>query len=166
MIAGDLLTKYRRKGLLVDTNLLLLYFVGACKRDHISRFKRTKQFATEDWSTLLGIFRLFKPIVTTPNILTEVSNLAGQLEEPLRTRCFELFARGIALLHEEYLPGAELAQTSAFPRFGITDAGVLQLAKGNYLVLTDDFRLSQYLQSQGADAINFNHIRVAGWEWS
>jgi hypothetical protein len=34
------------------------------------------------------------------------------------------------------------------------------LAKGNYLVMTDDFRLAGYLQKEAVDVINFNHIRT------
>jgi hypothetical protein len=37
------------------------------------------------------------------------------------------------------------------------------LVKNRYLLLTDDFRLSQYFASAGGDAINFNHIRTASW---
>ena len=38
-----------------------------------------------------------------------------------------------------------------------------QLVQGQYLVLTDDFRLSQYLPKIQVDAINFNHIRMYNW---
>ena len=41
---------------------------------------------------------------------------------------------------------------------GITDAGILMLASQNYLVLTDDLPLFNYLQSQSVDVINFNHL--------
>jgi hypothetical protein len=34
---------YRNKGLLIDTNLLLLFFVGLHNRKGIQRFKRTAQ---------------------------------------------------------------------------------------------------------------------------
>jgi len=30
-------------------------------------------------------------------------------------------------------------------------------------VLTDDFRLSQFLERAGVDVLNFNHIRLAAW---
>ena len=43
------------------------------------------------------------------------------------------------------------------------DTGILRLARGKYLVLTDDFRLSQYLQKMEIDVLNFNHIRPLGW---
>lgn len=160
-----LLQRYRRRGALVDTNLLLLYFVGSFDQKEIPKFKRTKGFATEDYSTLLRLFEHFEKIVTTPNILTEVSNLSGQLAEYLKLDYFTVFAHGIILLDEHYSPSADIAKTEEFRQFGLTDAGISCLAaKGNYLVITDDFRLSQYLQKKGIDALNFNHIRPIYWK--
>ena len=80
----ELLQRYRGKGVLLDTNILLLYFVGAFNPEEIPRFKRTKMFTVEDHDTLVGILGYFEKIVTTPNILTEVSNLSGQLAEHLK----------------------------------------------------------------------------------
>ena len=129
----------------------------------IPKFKRTSQFTVEDYVTLTEIFRYFEKRVTTPNILTEVNSLSNQLRGNLKPGYFEKFAAGISLLDECYTASADIAGMSQFPRFGLTDTGILQLAKGNYLVLSDDFRLCQYLTSQDVDAINFNHIRVLGW---
>lgn len=57
----------------------------------------------------------------------------------------------------------DVAQMQEFVKFGLTDTGIIHLTKGKYLVLTDDFRLSQYLQSAGVDVVNFNHIRTTYW---
>jgi hypothetical protein len=48
-----LVGRYARKGILIDTNILLLYFVGNFDQDLISSFKRTLQFTVEDYNTLL-----------------------------------------------------------------------------------------------------------------
>jgi len=124
-------------------------------------------YTEEDYSTLVNFLGHFEKVVTTPNILTEVSNLSGQLglTENLKQSYFEKFASGITLLlTEHYLSSAEIARMQEFKRFGLTDAGVVRLARGNYLVLTDDFRLSGYLKKAGVDVLNFNHIRVMNWE--
>lgn len=158
-----LLQRYRRAGVLLDSNILLLYFVGSFDPKQISRFKRTKQFTEEDYYTLLSVLGYFEKIVSTPNILTEVSNLSGQFAEPLKLLYFDKFASGIALIDERYLPSANISQIQGFRRFGITDAGIIHLARDT-LILTDDFRLSQYLQSKNVDVLNFNHIRTFNWE--
>lgn len=88
----SLLESYRQKGILVDTNILLLYFVGSVNPKRISQFKRTNQFNVDDFQLLVQILGYFQKIVTTPNILTEVSNLTGQLTEPEKSSCFNALA--------------------------------------------------------------------------
>ncbi len=54
-------------------------------------------------------------------------------------------------------------QLDNFTKYGLTDCGIVTLAKNKYLVLTDDFKLANYLQKVGIDTINFNNIRTYGW---
>ncbi|MCA1630376.1 MAG: hypothetical protein LC785_04070 [Acidobacteria bacterium] len=158
-----LLIQYKSEGVLIDTNLLLLFFVGLYDPERIPKFKRTATFTVEDFQTLLGFFKFFGKVVTTPNILTEVSNLAGQLPEKLKQSFYPLFAQQLTLLEEHYATSAKLSSTEQFPRLGLTDSGIFDLSQNRYLVLTDDFRLAGYLDSRGIDVINFNHIRPMNW---
>lgn len=158
--AADPAAARRREGLLIDSNLLLLLFVGLYDRSRIEKFKRTAQFTVEDFGLLLTFVGRFKEVVTTPSILTEVSNLLGQLPENLRYSFCKHFGHALKDLHEHYTPSHQLGEGKAFPEFGLTDTAILQAASGKYLVLTDDFRLAQYLLSQDVDVINFNHLRT------
>ena len=160
----SLFQKYKQKGILIDKNILLLWFVGTVNRERISKFNRTERFVPEDYDTLLQILSDFNKIVTTPNILTEVNSLANQLAEPERSKCLSVFAEGVAKLNEFYLESKEVARTDSFTKFGLTDCGIATLAKNKYLVLTDDFKLTNYLENIGIDTINFNHIRPYGWK--
>jgi hypothetical protein len=160
----SLLSRYRQKGILIDTNILLLYFVGYVNRDRISKFKRTAQFVPEDYDLLVRIVQFFQRIVTTPNILTEVNSLMNQLGEPERSRCLMNFSQNIAILEESYLESQSAAAAELFIKLGLTDCGIIQIAKQPCLILTDDFRLANYLQSMNIDVINFNNIRVLGWQ--
>lgn len=81
----QLISRYCEKGILIDTNFFLLYFIGRCNPDQILKFKRTCQFTIEDFYLLITLLQPFKRIVTTPNILTEVNSLSGQLGEPFKT---------------------------------------------------------------------------------
>ncbi len=56
-----------------------------------------------------------------------------------------------------------LAQAESFAKFGLTDTAIVKLVKDQFLVLTDDFPLSNYLGKQGVDVLNFNHLRFASW---
>jgi rRNA-processing protein FCF1 len=154
-----LFARYQKAGILVDTNILLLYAVGLANKKRIPLFKRTRQFSIKDFDLLDQILRAFQKVVTTPNILTEVNSLANQLGEPERSQCLGLFAKIICQMEEQHHPSRHIAQFSEFPKFGLTDCSILHLSREGYLVLTDDFRLSMYLQNQGIDTVNFNNLR-------
>ena len=164
-IVSSLFQKYKQKGILIDTNILLLWFVGTVNRERISKFNRTEKFVPEDYDLLLQILSDFNKIVTTPNILTEVNSLANQLGEPERSQCLSVFAEGVARLNESYLESTEVVRTDSFTKFGLTDCGIATLAKNKYLVLTDDLKLASYLQKIEIDTINFNNIRPSGWKY-
>jgi hypothetical protein len=158
-----LLSKYKHKGALIDTNLLLVYCVGIYEPARIPRFKRTAAFTIADFELLAQFFTFFEKIVTTPNILTEVNSLSNQLSEDLKVSYYPEFARQITLLEEHYLPSADISALASFHRLGLTDLGIAKLVRDSYLVLSDDLRLVVHLQNVGVDAINFNHIRTLGW---
>ena len=88
-----LMQRYHSRGVLVDTNILLLYFVGKFKREQVPNFKRTAQFTPEDFDLLFRLLSRFDHIVTTPNVLSEVSNLSAQLGERRRLPIFESLPR-------------------------------------------------------------------------
>ena len=158
-----LILSYRTKGVLVDSNLLLVYCVGMYDPTRIWRFKRTAAFSTDDFHLLARLMRFFEKVVTTPNILTEVNSLSNQLAEPGRSHYYAEFSKQIDSLDEHYLNSAQISTGDFFQRFGLTDSGIAELAPGKFLVLSDDFKLVTHLQSIGIDAINFNHIRALGW---
>jgi rRNA-processing protein FCF1 len=159
----SLILRYSQKGILVDTNILLLYFVGKVNRERITRFKRTEQFLAEDFDILLRLLNLFAIKFTTPNILTEVSNLINQLSEPERTQCYAILSQEVLQFSETYIESSKASFLDSFVRFGLTDSCIQILAKDNYLVLTDDFKLASHLRSDGVAVINFNHIRSINW---
>ena len=65
--------QYRRKGIIVDTNLLLLVLIGGTPS--IAGFKRTSGYTTKDYKLLLNVIDQFEKLISTPHILAEVSTL-------------------------------------------------------------------------------------------
>lgn len=160
-----LISQYRRKGLLVDSNLLLLYFVGAYDPKRISTFKGTysRGLGQDDFNLLLKLMAVFEKIITTPNILTEVSNLSSQLRKDEKQAYYVDFAKVVSLFAEHYIESKEICALQHFKDFGLTDSGIISLASESFLVLTDDGPLAGYLQNVGIDVINFNHVRFLDW---
>lgn len=152
---------YFGKGILIDSNILLLLVVGAYKQSLIGT-DRLANFSVRDYELLLRMLSRFKPIVTTPHILTEVNNLAfsmvkGRYRDGVQTA----FLGVIQWLHEERMPAMVIGERRAFLPLGLTDAAISLAAEQAYLVLTDDGPLYAFLAGQGLDAVNFNHLRTA-----
>ena len=153
----------RRGTILIDTNLLLVLLVGALDPDQVERFKRTRSYTRDDYELLMDFVSRYGRIVTTPNVLTEVSNLAGQLAEPLRRDALMALGVLIAQLEERSRPSAELVRDVSFSRLGLADVSVISAADPSTTVLTDDLPLYVRLSDAGIEAINFNHVRSGSW---
>ena len=121
------------------------------------------RFVAEDFDTLASVLQQFDTVVTTPHVLTEVSNLLGQLSGRAKEACFVGLAQSISsMMNEKRTPAATLSRDPAFVKFGIADISIQDAAQG-YLVLTDDFPLANYLGSKGMDVLNFNNTKPLGY---
>ena len=156
-----LFLKYQSKGLLIDTNILLLLLIGNYNRELIGVFKRVQQFTVADFELLLDVCGVFKKIISTPSILTETSNLAGHLRDSEKEGFAVVFKAFVEGIEESHRIAVEIVADSFFPKFGLTDTQI-KMAAGDYLILTDDLRLANSLARCGVDAVNFNHLRL---EW-
>lgn len=154
-----LLIKYKSRGLLIDTNILLLVIIGLCDRKLIGSFKRVIQYADKDYEVVTQLANNFNFLVTTPYILTETSNLAFQLPNCYHDNLSAVMQKLLHKSVERYIPSVEIVEDRSFTKYGITDAGISVISQGNYLVLTDDFKLAGFLKKKTQDVINFNHIR-------
>lgn len=149
-----------KAGLVIDTNLVLLYLVGLHDPDRIESFKRTRVYSVDDFSLLVYYINLFDGFSTTPNILTEVSNFIDREQYdgvPLLT-----VLRDKVIYREEHYVESRIVlsnEDETFIKFGISDTVLYHLAQANYFILSVDASLCAFLESKGLPALNFNHIR-------
>lgn len=157
----ELIRDYQRRGILVDTNLLIVYLIGAFDVRQLANCRATKSFSRDDFQRLDRFISKFDRIITTPHVLTEVSNLAQRLPDRVAQNFMGYFGCVLAdaTLKEESTAANQIAASPSFPRFGLTDVAISLVAPGNYLVLTADFALAGHLNSRGVDVVNFNHLR-------
>lgn len=157
----SLFTEYRSKGLLVDANLLLGYLIGSINPRYLATcHATTRHFGPEDFPLLDALLTKFERVVTTPHVLTEVSNLSGRLPDAVLQQ-FRILFRGVTeRLHEELPMSAEVCRNPDFIRFGVTDTAISMVARSKFLVLTDDVALYGLLRKRGVDVVNFNHVRM------
>jgi len=156
--AFQLILKHRGTGLLVDTNLFLLYLVGKANPDRISNFKRTSRYTIEDFELLDRIMAQFKTLITTPHVLTELSNL-GDLQGEERLGFRSWFVQTIEQATEYRDESRLVVKDPSFDRLGLTDAAIAALGRHSYLFLTDDLDLYVTLLKRGVDAINFSYLQ-------
>jgi len=161
----QLFASHRGKRVLLDSNLLLVLLTGAIGVGLFAKFERVSQYTFEDYELLLRILSSFRSLLTTPHILTEVSNLANKLSGADRNHWYSNLAALCASerhengLLEIWAPAAKLAAMPEFVDFGITDCAVAQIASDG-LVITDDHRLSGVLNSRGIAVLNFDDLRA------
>jgi hypothetical protein len=164
LVEQTLFSRFRGKSVLLDSNLLLVLLAGSIHPGLFRRFKRVSDYTIDDYSLLVRLLSSFSVLLTTPHILTEVSNLANSLPEWYKPDWHEKFTLLVASeqrapgLRERWVPATELSRMPEFSAFGITDAAVTNLAS-EALVVTADYRLSGVLRSQGIPVLNFGDLR-------
>jgi rRNA-processing protein FCF1 len=158
-----MLRNYRLKGILIDTNILLLYYLGNYNPNKITEFKRTSSYTREDFFVLKKLLSFFEVRLTTPNILTEISNLSKGIPDKFKKNYYEILKKDIDLVEEKYLPSKELSRIEYFEKIGLTDSSIIKIAQQEYLILTDDFPLYNRLLNMKLDVINCTHIRTIDW---
>ena len=150
-----LIQKYKQKGLLIDTNLILLYIVGSIDISRIKDFSRTSMFSEDDFSRVSKFIDYFDLKITTPHILTEASDLIGNRQD------LQFILRAFLENSEEmFLESATVSKNSAFLKFGLADAAIVATAKDSYLVFTDDRPLYGFLINSQIDAISLDQLRL------
>jgi len=150
----NLIGKYKQKGILIDTSILLLYIVGVYDINLVSRFKRTEMFSEDDFERVSKFVDYFDLKIATPHILTEVSNFIDNrpdLQAVLKTY--------IDNSKEIFLESSDLSKRQTFLKFGLADTSVTFTAENKYLILTDDRPLYGFLMNSNIDAVNLDQIR-------
>lgn len=147
--------------ILVDSGPLLLLLIGSVDPKLIPRHKRLDAYSESHFDELNRYVESYGRVLVTPNILTEVSNLAGSFklgDDELKRRVLSRLARLIQDVLEVVVPSREAAAQAEFVRLGLTDSGILSTSEESITVLTADFNLYQALLGRGRTAINVFHL--------
>ena len=151
--------------LLLDTNLLLLLFIGAKNPKLIAKARTLKAFEESDYDLLTEVIRLnFTSLVTTPHIMTEVSNLLGKERDDIKAAGRRAMAEFLQKCDEITEKSILLVDRPEFTRLGLTDVAIALAAELPAFVLTADAPLYVHVSRSGLETANFNHIRQVSWE--
>ena len=156
---------HRDRGILMDTNVLLLFLFACFKPQMIGR-KRLEKYTNDDGELLKRYVQKFGRILTTAHVLTETSNLARQIVDremrlELMKSFYPLFCLNRSDSFKHCVVEGKTLITWQFVRLGLTDSCLAALVRRRKrLLLTDDLDLYQASVVAG-DAINFTHMREA-----
>jgi predicted nucleic acid-binding protein len=146
----DLVIEYKKRGVFLDTGVLLLYIVGSKDLQLIKRKAETCKYDENDFIALSSLIEYFERVITTPQVLTETSDLLGE------NRDFHKFLKTFILRKETteiFKSSEELANCESFLKFGIADSSTAEVSRNSYLVLTTDNRFLGYLIEKKFDVI-------------
>lgn len=157
----DLIKRYRSRGLLVDSDLLLVLCVGSVDRNLVREFKRTNAYSENDYDILCRFVGFFQKIFTTPNILTEVNNLGRNLKGKRRNEFQKAFSRITNSLLEQYTESRAAVNIPIFRDCGLADSVTFCVSQSSRgcLLLTDDLQLAGKVRKNGGAALNFTQLR-------
>ena len=115
---AKLVERHTPKGILIDSNILLVWTIGSFSLALIPNFKRTAAYTLRDFKLLHNLLGRFKQVVTMPGIITEVSNLSGQLAGNIRERFWDFYGTQICELEEYFQSGATISSDGLFRKIG------------------------------------------------
>lgn len=158
--AGLGLDSIASAGLLVDTNLLVLYAVGTVNRGRIETFKRSRQYTPADYDLLVRVLANFPRLYTVAHVLAEVSNLTD-LPGAERLQARLVLKETISVLNEVEMSSTRAAEDRLYQDLGLVDAAIGAVARAhNCAVLTDDIGLYVRLSHDNVNVFSFAHLRA------
>jgi len=151
-----------RKGLLLDTNLMVVLLLGLVNKRFIGTKKAAAKYNIKDFYFLQKISEKFDKRVTTPHILTEVSNIAS-LTKTRDNRAFMLVSQAIAESYFEiHHTFKELTGYDHYSKLGLTDTGIVKLVEeNNYYVMTNDLPLANIIRSLGKECLYYDELKIS-----
>lgn len=161
-----LIGKHGARGILVDTNVLLLYLFGRYLPAAVGHRKRLEHYSLDDADLIIQFLCRFGRVLTTQHVLAETSNLArqvisGRQQLELSLNLHPLFCLDTPASFQSRDVDGQAIDAGVFARLGLTDAGLVSLVSADTLLLTDDLGLYAAAVTAGGDAINFTHMREA-----
>ena len=159
------LENFYNRGIIVDTNLLILFLVGKYDIDYISKFKITCKYSKKDFEILKNFVNRFKKLIITPHILSELSNLSMKIPEKRLARYFKYFIGILKISDEINIDKNSILLNKYIDKIGVTDVGIVLASENDdFLFITDDIKLAYISLSKGLSVLHFSQIR-GGYIW-
>lgn len=155
------LSRYRKNGVMLDTNLLVMYLIGTYNPELVPEFKRTETYTVDDFEMLQYYVSQFDKLIVTPHVLAETWNFVEKIPKHEFQDFLNKAVPFLEVCDEEQVDKNDILLSGSFSFIGVTDMGVIRAAQSRKcLVITDDLRAYAYFFENGVDTININHLRI------
>jgi hypothetical protein len=155
--AEILIQRYRSRGIIVDTNLLLLIAIGLYDVRRISTFKRTNKFDASIFNAVMAVVEQFEQRYTTPYLVAELDNLSRLLPMNEWRAISGILQRLVPSLIEIYdIDSRGLIAHSLHAEIGISDCSIAMMS--DVLIFTDDLPFAARMEGLGRDVLNVGHL--------
>lgn len=165
---GKFIAKHQPQGIIVDTNILILFLIGNYDPAFINSceilINNNRKYSINDFKVLKEIFSYFKKLVITPQVIAELSNLSITRKHGIygdkRMSYLQTVINFLKVAEERHqksdcLWGMELWVIS---EYGFTDMTMFELSKQTKMpILTDDLSFYNYSYEK-VPIIKFEHI--------
>lgn len=130
--------------IVIDTGPLLVYIAMDYGHNTISKFTdKDSEIMLREFFQKISKDKII--FIITPQVLAEISNLVNTKIEKQFFSDFIKFSKKILLeFKEEYISKDAILANEKLQRFGFTDVSLLEVAKRNRLILTNDRALYFY----------------------
>lgn len=158
------LIRAAQKGIIFDTNLMLLHLLGNYDRTLIGCHKRLNTYTVDDFNILTQILKINPKLALTPHTLTEVCNLCGSDDNKSKADWLKYFQYYLTHKKERRPESSFLMnKDSTFIKFGLADCALVDASKNGYTIITNDLGCYMAIQQASGKGINFAHIQSAVW---
>lgn len=143
--------------LLLDSSLLLILAVGKLEPHRLGRDSRLKTYTPADYEFLRAYSSMFPARVTTPHVLTEVSNHLDIIDQRLLPALTAVLSDWNPL-RESWTPASALVTRDEYRSVGLADTAIISAARPKTVVLTSDRDLWSELVKQRRNALHYADI--------
>jgi len=126
---------------LIDTNLLVLFVAGNLDKSKVGRHRRLRQFDTIDLDRVTQIAEANPKHVSTPNVLSEVSNHLNSGDQEIVPGTGVALSYYIQMLEEIYVPSRDLVTQVGFENFGLADTAIIDAARSTGSTVSSSVRV-------------------------
>lgn len=144
-------------GVLLDANVLLLWLMHLAAPHFVGTWKKTVQFTPAHVVLLEQVVKGARRLVTTPHVLTEVTNHAIGMPTAIGSLYWAQLRRFIELARERTVQARVAAREPDFALLGLSDTAQAVLRRARPVVVTVDAPLTAALERRGLAFINLNH---------